>query len=62
MIKLANSASSEQGNPEFEIKDSLLGDALERNQLTKPRRLMTTVLPDHPVSEADDSRDADHAK
>lgn len=62
MIELANSASSEQGNPEFEIKDSLLGDALERNQITKPRRLMTTPAAEHPVSQADEDGIADHAK
>lgn len=47
MITNANAAAPAQTRPEFEIKDSLLGDALERNELTLPPRLMHPPLSDH---------------
>lgn len=48
MIANENAASPAITPPEFEIKDSLLGDALVRNQLKIPSRLMHPTLSEHP--------------
>ena len=53
MITNANAASHAQARPEFEIKDSLLADALERNQLTLPPRLQQPSLSEHPQSKSE---------
>ena len=53
MIINANAASPAQARPEFEINDSLLADALERNQLTLPPRLRQPSLNDHPQSNSE---------
>ena len=60
MIKNANTASPEQELSNFEIKDSLLGDALERNRLTKPPRLQRQMADEHPLSKPED-HESSHA-
>ena len=55
MIKNPNSTSLLDNHPALSIKDSLLSDALERNEQTLPPRLMPALLQEHPVSKpADD--------
>ena len=52
MIKNPNITSRIEDHPMLSIKDSLLGDAIERNQLTKPPRLLPQLLQEHLVSKA----------
>ncbi len=65
MIKNANTANAtniaipELKRPEFQINDSLFSDALERNKLTIPPRLMHLSLIDHPLSKPDDANNSD---
>jgi hypothetical protein len=59
MIKNANSATTELKRHEFEINESLLGDALERNSHTIPPRLMRAALLEHPLSTSVESEIAE---
>ncbi len=60
MIKNPNITSRLQDRPVLSIKDSLLGDALERNQHTLPPRLMPPLMEEHPVSKSAD--DEEHSE